>query len=43
MAEDLKAPETGPLPRAWTVGRRNTESRQRTSGAKSVAGMGRTR
>ena len=35
MAEDHGAPEAGQLPRAWTRGRRETESRQRVSGAKS--------
>ena len=34
-AEDHGAPEAGQLPRAWTRGRRETESRQRVSGAKS--------
>ena len=35
MAEDFGAPEAGQLPRVWTRGRRETESRQRVSGAKS--------
>ena len=35
MAEDHGAPESGQLPRAWTRGRKETESRQRVSGAKS--------
>ena len=35
MAEDHGAPEAEQLPRAWTRGRRETESRQRVSGAKS--------
>ena len=35
MAEDHGAPETGQLPRVWTRGRKETESRQRVSGAKS--------
>ena len=35
MAEDHGAPESGQLPRVWTRGRRETESRQRVSGAKS--------
>ena len=35
MAEDHGVPEAGLLPRAWTKGRRETESRQRASGAKS--------
>ena len=41
MAEDHEAPEAGQLPRAWTRGRRKREreSRQRASGAKSVAGL----
>ena len=34
MAEDHGATEAGPLPRAWTKGRTETESRQRASGAK---------
>ena len=36
MAEDHGAPEAGQLPRAWTRGRTETESRQRVSGAKST-------
>ena len=35
MAEDHGAPEAGQLPRVWTRGRKETESRQRVSGAKS--------
>ena len=35
MSEDHGAPEAGQLPRVWTRGRRETESRQRVSGAKS--------
>ena len=35
MAEYRKVPEAGQHPRAWTRGRRETESRQRVSGAKS--------
>ena len=35
MAEDHGAPEAGQLPR----GRKETESRQRVSGAESVAGQ----
>ena len=35
MAEDHGAPESGQLPRFWTRGRTETESRQRVSGAKS--------
>ena len=35
MAEDHGAPEAGQLPRVWTRGRRETQSRQRVSGAKS--------
>ena len=35
MAEDYGAAEAGQLPRAWTIGRKETESRQRASGAKS--------
>ena len=35
MAQDHGAPESGQLPRAWILGRRGTESRQRVSGAKS--------
>ena len=34
-AEDHGVPEAGQLPRSWTRGRRETESRQRVSGAKS--------
>ena len=34
MAEDHGAPEAGQLPRVWTKGLRETESRQRVSGAK---------
>ena len=43
MAEDHGAPEAGQLPRVWTRGRRKTESRQRSSGAESVAGQCRMR
>ena len=35
MAEDHEASEAGQLPRVWTRGRKETESRQRVSGAKS--------
>ena len=35
MAEDHGAPEAGQLPRVWTRGRRETESRQRVSAATS--------
>ena len=35
MAEDHGAPEAGQLPRVWTRGRKETESRQRVSGTKS--------
>ena len=35
MAEDHGALETAKLSRAWTRGRRETESRQKASGAKS--------
>ena len=35
MGKDHRASEAGKLPRAWTRGRRETESRQRVSGAKS--------
>ena len=35
MAEDHGAPEAGQLPRVWTIGHRETESRQRVSGAES--------
>ena len=35
MAEDHGAPETGQLPRVWTRGRKETQSRQTVSGAKS--------
>ena len=35
MAADHGAPEAGQLPRVWTRGRRETESCQRVSGAKS--------
>ena len=31
MAKDRGAPEAVQLPRAWTVGRRETESRQRAA------------
>ena len=30
MAEDHETPEAGQLPRAWTRGRKETESRQRS-------------
>ena len=36
MAGDHGAPEAGQLPKVWTRGRRETESRQRISGAESV-------
>ena len=35
MAEDHGAPEAGQLPKVWTRGGKETESRQRVSGAKS--------
>ena len=35
MTEDHGAPEAGQLPRIWTRGRKETESRQRVSGANS--------
>ena len=35
MVEDHGASEVGQLPRVWTRGRTETESRQRVSGAKS--------
>ena len=35
MAEDHGAPEAEQLPRVWTRGRKEKESRQRVSGAKS--------
>ena len=35
MAENHGAPEAGQLPRFWTRGHKETESRQRVSGAKS--------
>ena len=35
MTENHGAPEAGQLPRAWARGRRETESRQSMSGAKS--------
>ena len=35
MAEDYGVPEAGKLPRVWIKGRRETESRQRVSSAKS--------
>ena len=35
MAEDHGAPEAGQLPWVWTKGRKETESCQRVSGAKS--------
>ena len=34
MAEDHGAPEAEKLPRVWTRGRKETESRQRVSGTK---------
>ena len=43
MAEDHGSPEAGQLPRVLTSGRRETESRQRVSGAESVAGQCRMR
>ena len=43
MVEDHGAPDAGQLSRASTRGRRATESRQRTSGAESVAGQSRMR
>ena len=35
MAEDHGAPEAGQLLRVWTRGRKETQSRQKVSGAKS--------
>ena len=35
MAEDHRAPEARQLPRVWTRGRTETQSRQRVSGTKS--------
>ena len=35
MAEDHRVSGAGQLPKVWTRGRRETESRQRVSGAKS--------
>ena len=35
MEEDHGAPEAGQFPRVWTRGRKEIESRQRVSGAKS--------
>ena len=35
MADNHGAPQAGQLPRTWTRGRRETESPQRVSGAKS--------
>ena len=35
MAEDHGAPKAGKLPRVWTGGRTETESRQRVSGVMS--------
>ena len=43
MAEDHGAPEAEQLPKAWTRDPRETENRQRVSGAKSVAGQCRMR
>ena len=39
MADNHGAPETEQLPRVWTRGRKETDSRQRVSGAESVAGQ----
>ena len=36
MVEDHGAPEAGKLPRAWTRGRKESESRLRASGTKSL-------
>ena len=36
MVEDHRAPEAGQIPRVWTRGHKETESRQRVSGAKRV-------
>ena len=36
MVADHRAPETRQLPKVWTRGRRETESHQRVSGAKSL-------
>ena len=35
MMEDHGSPEAGQLPRVWTRGRKETDSRQRVSGAES--------
>ena len=35
FAEDHGVPEAGQLPKAWTIGRKETESCQRASGAES--------
>ena len=35
MAEDHGVPEAGQLSRVWTIGHRETESRQRVSSVKS--------
>ena len=43
MAKDIGAPEAGKFSRVWTRGRKETESRQRVSGAESVAGQCRMR
>ena len=40
MAEDLRSPEAGQLPRPWIRGRRETGSHQKASGRnESVAGQ----
>ena len=39
MAEDRGAPEAGQLPRAWTRGRRETESPKSERRKESVAGQ----
>ena len=36
MAEDHRTPEAGQITRVWTRGHKETESRQRVSGAKRV-------
>ena len=43
MAEDHGAPEAGQLPRAWTRGRRETESPKSERRKESVAGQCRMR
>ena len=43
MAEDHGAPEAGQLPRAWTRGRKETESPKSERRKESVAGQCRMR